>query len=85
MIDSTGHTRPKPHPEVFLLAMQRLGVRADECWIMEDSVNGLRAARAAQSFAVAITTTFDRETLTTAGADVVVESFGELQTILESL
>ena len=47
MIDSTGHTRPKPDPEVFLLAMQRLGVKPDDCWIIEDSINGLRAAKAA--------------------------------------
>jgi beta-phosphoglucomutase len=85
MIDSTGHTRPKPDPEVFLLAMQRLGVKPDDCWIIEDSVNGLRAAKAAGSLAVAITTTFDRETLCAAGADFVVELFAELQAMLKSL
>lgn len=84
MIDSTGHSRPKPDPEVFLLAMQRLDVKADQCWIIEDSVNGLRAAKAAGSLAVAITTTFDRETLSAAGADVVIESFSEVRRMLES-
>lgn len=85
MIDSTGHTRPKPDPEVFLLAMQQLNVKADECWIIEDSVNGLRAAKAAGSLAIAITTTFDRETLSAAGADFVVDSFPEVREMLESL
>jgi HAD superfamily hydrolase (TIGR01509 family) len=85
MIDSTGHTRPKPDPEVFLLAMQQLDVKADECWIIEDSVNGLRAAKAAGSLAIAITTTFDRETLSAAGADFVVDSFPEVREMLESL
>jgi HAD superfamily hydrolase (TIGR01509 family) len=85
MIDSTGHARPKPDPEVFLLAMQQLNVKADECWIIEDSVNGLRAAKAAGSLAIAITTTFDRETLSAAGADFVVDSFSEVREMLESL
>ena len=34
-----------------------------ECWIIEDSVNGLRAAKAAGCFAVAITTTSIKDTL----------------------
>jgi beta-phosphoglucomutase len=85
VVDSSGHTRPKPDPEVFLVAMRDLGVNAGECWIVEDSVNGLRAAKAAGCFAVAITTTFDRATLSEAGADLVIDSFTELRELLESL
>lgn len=82
VVDASGHTRPKPEPEVFLVAMQKLGVSAADCWIIEDSVNGVKSAKAAGSATVAITTTFARETLSAAGADTVVDSFTELRAIL---
>jgi len=84
VVDASGHQRPKPNPEVFLIALEKLQLKAAECWIVEDSVNGLRAARAAGCYVVAITTTFDRETLSRAGADIMVDSFGELSRMLQS-
>lgn len=35
----------KPHPQVYQLALQRLGVAPHEAFALEDSPNGLRAAR----------------------------------------
>ncbi len=37
----------KPAPDVFLLALERLGLRAENCLAFEDSVNGLKSANAA--------------------------------------
>lgn len=37
----------KPAPQVYLLALQALGVQPDEAFAIEDSPNGLQAARAA--------------------------------------
>jgi HAD superfamily hydrolase (TIGR01509 family) len=37
----------KPAPDVYLLAAERLGVRPGRCLVIEDSLNGVRAARAA--------------------------------------
>src|SRR5439155_18839673 len=37
----------KPHPMVYHLALQRLGLDADAALAIEDSPNGLAAARAA--------------------------------------
>ncbi len=37
----------KPHPQVYLQALQRLGLDAGLCLAFEDSANGLHAARAA--------------------------------------
>jgi mannitol-1-/sugar-/sorbitol-6-/2-deoxyglucose-6-phosphatase len=46
--------RGKPDPAIYLLAAERLGVRADECLVFEDSVTGARAALAAGMRVVAI-------------------------------
>jgi HAD superfamily hydrolase (TIGR01509 family) len=40
-------TRGKPAPDLFLLAAERLGAAPERCLVLEDSLNGLRAARAA--------------------------------------
>ena len=40
-------TRPKPAPDIFLLAAERLGVLPEECLVIEDSCNGVTAAGAA--------------------------------------
>ncbi|MEO1966838.1 HAD-IA family hydrolase [Hyphomonas sp.] len=37
----------KPAPDLFLLAADRIGARPDTCLVIEDSVNGVKAARAA--------------------------------------
>ncbi|MCD9033093.1 HAD family phosphatase [Luteimonas sp. Y-2-2-4F] len=39
--------RPKPAPDVYLLAAQRLGVAPARCLVLEDSPTGVRAALAA--------------------------------------
>jgi beta-phosphoglucomutase-like phosphatase (HAD superfamily) len=39
--------RGKPAPDVYLDALQKLDVPPDKCLAFEDSVNGARAARAA--------------------------------------
>ena len=44
----------KPDPEIFLRAAQALGVDPAECLVLEDSPNGLRAARAAGCKAVVV-------------------------------
>ncbi len=37
----------KPAPDIFLLAAGKIGCQADECYVFEDSANGIRAGRAA--------------------------------------
>mgnify|MGYP001365223436 CR=1 FL=1 len=84
VVDSGRSHRPKPDPDVFQVAMRDMNLGPADCWIIEDSINGLRAAKAAGCVAVGITTTFDVSTLASAGADIVVHSFVELQELLES-
>jgi HAD superfamily hydrolase (TIGR01509 family) len=46
--------RGKPAPDVYLEAARRLGLAATRCAAIEDSANGLRSARAAGMYVVAI-------------------------------
>ena len=46
--------RTKPHPDLFLKALTALHAQADEAIVFEDSPNGVKAARAAGIFVVAV-------------------------------
>lgn len=52
--DDVGAGRTKPNPDLFLLALERLRVHRNEAIVFEDSPNGVRAARAAGIFVVAV-------------------------------
>lgn len=45
-------SKKKPDPEIYNLAVKRLGLAANECVVIEDSRNGLLAAKAAGIFCV---------------------------------
>jgi len=47
MVDGTMITQTKPHPEIFLMAAERLGVPPSECVVFEDAEAGVEAALAA--------------------------------------
>ncbi|MGI4829946.1 MAG: HAD family hydrolase [Janthinobacterium lividum] len=84
-VDAASFQHPKPSPEVFNIALERLALRPENCWILEDSVNGILAAKAAGCYAVGLTTSFSRQALLEAGADFIVTDFAQLQTRLEQL
>lgn len=45
--DASTAPEKKPHPQVYLQSLRRLGLSGSECLAFEDSSNGLRAAKAA--------------------------------------
>ncbi len=47
MVSGGDVTHPKPHPEPYLLAAERLGVDATRCVAIEDSPSGAESANAA--------------------------------------
>lgn len=52
-------SRGKPAPDCFLLAAERLGVKASDCLIFEDAPAGIAAAEAAGADVMVITATHD--------------------------
>jgi HAD superfamily hydrolase (TIGR01509 family) len=72
-------TRAKPAPTLYLEALELLDVAAREAVAFEDSPHGVRAAKAAGVFCVAIPNEVTRDLgLEEAGADLVLESLADL-------
>lgn len=70
----TGHdvTEGKPSPQVFLLAAQRLGAEPKNCIVVEDAVAGVKAAKSAGMYCVAVSNSHPQEKLNE--ADLIVAS-----------
>jgi beta-phosphoglucomutase len=65
-------TRKKPHPELFLTAAKRMGIKPSNCVVFEDAPSGVQAAWAAGAKCIAVTNTTSSKNL--AGADLICES-----------
>jgi HAD superfamily hydrolase (TIGR01509 family) len=78
-VSSEEVARGKPAPDVFVEAVRRLGVAPERCAAIEDSANGIRAARAAGMRVVAIPNAhYPPPPDVLALADVVLGSLEEL-------
>jgi HAD superfamily hydrolase (TIGR01509 family) len=71
--------RGKPAPDVYVEAARRLGVEPERCAAVEDSANGIRAARAARMRVLAIPNRrYPPPSDALAEADVVLDSLTSL-------
>ncbi len=69
----------KPHPEPYLMGMQKGGLRPEECIVVENAPLGVRAAKAAGIFTVAVNTgPLSDSVLTDEGADALFPSMQAL-------
>ena len=71
-------SKAKPDPECFRLGAEKIGVDVKDCWIFEDSIKGLKAARSAGGVVIGVPTTNPLEVVEQL-ADVVIDGFEELQ------
>lgn len=46
MLSNQDVSKPKPDPEIYNTAIARLGLKPEECMIVEDNQNGIKAAQA---------------------------------------
>lgn len=67
-------TQSKPAPDIFLLVSERLVVKAEHCVVIEDSENGVKAARAAAMKVVGYQNS-DSVLQDLSAADWVIDSF----------
>lgn len=70
-------TKSKPDPEGYILGAGLIGVPVENCFVFEDSINGLLAARASGATVVGIATTNNPVTVAEL-SDISVKRFSEL-------
>lgn len=75
-------TKHKPNPEPYLLALSETDSNADTSLVIEDSINGIKAGKAAGCTVVGLTTSFSKERLFEAGADYVFDGYNEIANLL---
>lgn len=68
--------KKKPAPDIYLLTLERLGMPAEECLVVEDSSNGLLAAQAAGLRCIITLSSYTWDEDMT-GALMVVSDLGE--------
>jgi HAD superfamily hydrolase (TIGR01509 family) len=68
----------KPAPEIFELAIKRLGLRPADSLVVEDAVAGIQAAKAAGAAACGIPATCPAAELARAGADLIIDKLEDL-------
>lgn len=71
----------KPHPEPYLTAASRLGVRAADCVVVENAPYGIASAKQAGMFCVAVTTSLPKDYLRR--ADRIVDGLDAILPLLE--
>ena len=77
VVDSQMAGSSKPEPDIFLLAAKKLKVEPEKCLVIEDSKNGIAAAKAAGMFCVAFAGP-GSELQDQSQADLVIADFEEL-------
>jgi HAD superfamily hydrolase (TIGR01509 family) len=53
----------KPFPDIYLKAAENIGLKPEECLVVEDAVSGIKAGKAAGCRCLAVTTSFDAAAL----------------------
>lgn len=78
-------TNPKPLPDIYLVAAEKLGVEPADCLVIEDSVPGVTAAVEANMKVIAVSET-DDEKEELGNANLIVENFSKItRKVIDSL
>lgn len=71
-------THSKPHPEAYQVAMKRLGVHPNECFVFEDSASGVKAGVAAGCKVVGVTTTKSESEMKELGCVAAIDDYTQI-------
>jgi HAD superfamily hydrolase (TIGR01509 family) len=75
-VDGNAIDNGKPAPDIFLEAAERLGVKPEECIVIEDSENGVKGAHRSGARVVAFNRAQD-ESQDLSSADLIIEEFNQ--------
>ena len=79
IISDTEMVKGKPHPDIFLKAAELMNAKAEECLVIEDSIAGLKAAKASKMICIICPDTFsDIKKSEYKNADIIVKSLDEI-------
>ncbi len=73
-------THRKPHPEIYLTTLEKLGLPAHQCVVVEDAITGITASKAAGIPTLAVTHSFSADKLSQ--ADRIVDSLNDVNLAL---
>ena len=74
--------REKPHPDIFLNAAEKLGCAASECFVVEDALKGLNAAKEAEIPCIILRNPLNRN-INFSGAELIFESLEDFVVALK--
>jgi HAD superfamily hydrolase (TIGR01509 family) len=78
MVNSLDVERQKPFPDLFLEAVLRLEEEPASCWVVEDSPDGIKAAKTAGMRCLALLTNLPEEELQAAGPDKIAKDLSAI-------
>jgi beta-phosphoglucomutase-like phosphatase (HAD superfamily) len=84
LVGNDGTLKPKPSPDVYLLALEALGARAGDTLALEDSSSGVRAAHSAGLYVIAVPNAFTYQQ-DFSKADQVMQDLHQVQAFLASI
>ncbi|GAF86257.1 unnamed protein product, partial [marine sediment metagenome] len=76
IISGNDTEKGKPSPEPYLVAMNKLRVLPAESIVVENAPLGIKSARSAGAYCIAITSTMDKSFLEE--ADKIIDNFSDL-------
>ena len=79
MVNGLDVERQKPFPDLFLEAALRLETEPAYCWVVEDSIGGIEAAKAAGMRCLALLTSFPKDKIKAAGPDKIAKDLSAIE------
>ena len=80
VLTSVDTKKHKPNPDPYITAMKQFGFEANECIVVEDSIQGIKAGKAAGCIVIALEGSIERKFLK--DADYIISSLYDIQNII---
>jgi len=71
---------PKPAPDIFLRVMELANLKAENCVVFEDAINGVKSAKSAGLFCIGIDSAGNSDLLEKAGTGMIIRDYKNLNT-----